>query len=152
MSGKFWFVLFPLFKSEIFWFFFFQKLSSKFSKKNFFWKFTVHEPFLGFWFRVIYGITFHPAVVLRPEHDFLFKSASTYCGVKQYIVWNTAGVYDIYLNSNLLKLYNWGLRSWSKYFFQTCLTLLYFSFFQVCIPCENELETFRIETHPHQIF
>ena len=28
----------------------------------------------------LYGITFHPAVVLGPEHDFLFKSASTYCG------------------------------------------------------------------------
>ena len=38
--------------------------------------------FLGFLFRVIlnlYGITFHPVVVLGPEHDFLFKSASTYC-------------------------------------------------------------------------
>ena len=41
--------------------------------------------FLGFWFRVIlslYGITFHPAVVLGPEHDFLFKSASTYCALE----------------------------------------------------------------------
>ena len=28
-------------------------------------------------------ITFHPVVVLGPEHDFLFKSASTYCEVKQ---------------------------------------------------------------------
>ena len=38
--------------------------------------------FLGFLFRMIlnlYGITFHPAVVLGPEHDFLFKSALTYC-------------------------------------------------------------------------
>ena len=26
----------------------------------------------------LYGITFHPAVVLGPEHDFLFKYASTY--------------------------------------------------------------------------
>ena len=28
----------------------------------------------------LFGITFHPVVVLGPEHDFLFKSASTYCG------------------------------------------------------------------------
>ena len=38
--------------------------------------------FLGFSFIVIlnlYGITFHPVVVLEPEHDFLFKSTSTYC-------------------------------------------------------------------------
>ena len=27
----------------------------------------------------LYGKTFHPMVVLGPEHDFLFKSASTYC-------------------------------------------------------------------------
>ena len=27
----------------------------------------------------LYGITFHPAVVLGPEHDFLLKYASTYC-------------------------------------------------------------------------
>jgi hypothetical protein len=27
----------------------------------------------------LYGITFHPVVVLGPEHDFLFKPASTYC-------------------------------------------------------------------------
>ena len=40
--------------------------------------------FLGFWFRVIlnlYGMTFYPVVVLGLEHDFLFKSAATYCAV-----------------------------------------------------------------------
>ena len=39
--------------------------------------------FLGFWIMVIlnlYGIPFHAVVVLGPEHDFLFKSTSTYCG------------------------------------------------------------------------
>lgn len=28
----------------------------------------------------LYGVPFHAVVVFRPEHDFLFKSASTYCG------------------------------------------------------------------------
>ena len=27
----------------------------------------------------LYGIPFHAVVVFRPEHDFLFKSASSYC-------------------------------------------------------------------------
>ena len=39
--------------------------------------------FLGFKFRVIlnlYWIPFDAVVVFRPEHDFLFKSESTYCG------------------------------------------------------------------------
>ena len=27
----------------------------------------------------LYGINFHAVVLFRPEHDFLFKSASTYC-------------------------------------------------------------------------
>ena len=27
----------------------------------------------------LYGIPFHAVVVFRPEHDILFKSASTYC-------------------------------------------------------------------------
>ena len=39
--------------------------------------------FLGFQFMVIlnlYGIPFHAVVVFRPEHNFLFKSASSYCG------------------------------------------------------------------------
>ena len=27
----------------------------------------------------LYGLPFHPVVVFRPEIDFLFKSASTYC-------------------------------------------------------------------------
>ena len=31
------------------------------------------------------GITFNPAVVLGPEHDFLFKSASTYCVIRLYL-------------------------------------------------------------------
>ena len=38
--------------------------------------------FLGFSFMVILylkGITFHPEVVLGPEHDFLFQSTSIYC-------------------------------------------------------------------------
>ena len=30
----------------------------------------------------LYGITLHPGVVLGPDHDFLFKSASTYCDKK----------------------------------------------------------------------
>ena len=37
--------------------------------------------FLGFQFMVIlnlYVIPFHAVVVFRPEHDYLFKSASTY--------------------------------------------------------------------------
>ena len=29
----------------------------------------------------LYGIPFHAVVVFRPEHDFLFKSASSYCVV-----------------------------------------------------------------------
>ena len=28
----------------------------------------------------LYGIPFHAVVVVSPEHDFLFKSDSTYCG------------------------------------------------------------------------
>ena len=39
--------------------------------------------FLGYLFMVIlnlYGIPFHAVVVVSPEHDFLFKSDSTYCG------------------------------------------------------------------------
>ena len=28
----------------------------------------------------LYGIPFHAVMVFRPELDFLFKSASTYCG------------------------------------------------------------------------
>ena len=30
----------------------------------------------------LYGITLHPGVVLGPDHDFLIKSASTYCDKK----------------------------------------------------------------------
>ena len=40
---------------------------------------------LGFEFMVIlnlYWIPFYAVVVFRPEHDFLFKSASTYCARK----------------------------------------------------------------------
>jgi hypothetical protein len=43
--------------------------------------------FLGFSFIVIlnlYGITFHPVDVLKPEHDFLFKSTSTYCDEEKF--------------------------------------------------------------------
>ena len=29
----------------------------------------------------LYGILFHAVLVFRPEHDFLFKSASSYCAV-----------------------------------------------------------------------
>ena len=39
--------------------------------------------FLGFQYRVIldlYRILFHAVVIFGPEHDFLFKSAATYCG------------------------------------------------------------------------
>ena len=39
--------------------------------------------FLGFqlWFILnLHGIPFHAVVVFEPEQDFLFKSASTYCG------------------------------------------------------------------------
>ena len=32
----------------------------------------------------LYGILFHAVVVFRPEHDFLFKSESTYCGTKAF--------------------------------------------------------------------
>ena len=38
--------------------------------------------FLGFQYRVIldlYRILFHAVVIFGPAHDFLFKSASTYC-------------------------------------------------------------------------
>ena len=40
--------------------------------------------FLGFQYRVIldlYRILFHAVVIFGPEHDFLFKSASTYCAL-----------------------------------------------------------------------
>ena len=44
--------------------------------------------FLGFQFMLIlnlYGIPFHDVVFFRPEHDFLFKSDSTYCdGIKNF--------------------------------------------------------------------
>jgi hypothetical protein len=46
--------------------------------------------FLGFWFRVIlnlYGMTSHPVVVLGLEHDFLFKSAATYCAWELVFFW-----------------------------------------------------------------
>ena len=42
--------------------------------------------FLGFQFRVILnpiGIPFYYLRVFKPEHDFLFKSSSTYCGSKR---------------------------------------------------------------------
>ena len=42
--------------------------------------------FLGFKFMVIlnlHGIPFHAVVVFSPEHDFLFKSASSDCDVLQ---------------------------------------------------------------------
>ena len=46
--------------------------------------------FLGFQYRVIldlYRILFHAVVIFGPEHDFLFKSASTYCELsKRYFV------------------------------------------------------------------
>ena len=41
--------------------------------------------FLGFQYTVIldlYWILFLAVVIFGPEHDFLFKSVSTYCGVK----------------------------------------------------------------------
>ena len=46
--------------------------------------------FIGFHYRVIvdlYRILFHAVVIFGPEHDFLFKSASTYCELsKRYFV------------------------------------------------------------------
>jgi hypothetical protein len=44
---------------------------------------------LGFKFMVIlhlYGIPFHAVVAFRPEHDFLFKSASSYCAMSLLII------------------------------------------------------------------
>ena len=29
----------------------------------------------------LYGIPFHAVIVFRPEHNFLFKSATTYCAI-----------------------------------------------------------------------
>ena len=37
----------------------------------------------------LYGIPFHAVVVFRPEHDFLFKSASSYCGILREIAAET---------------------------------------------------------------
>jgi hypothetical protein len=44
--------------------------------------------FLGFQYRGIldlYMILFHAVVVFEPEHDFLFKSATTYCALKEIL-------------------------------------------------------------------
>ena len=41
-----------------------------------------YSDFLGFQYSMIldlYRILFHAVVIFGPEHDFLFKSASTYC-------------------------------------------------------------------------
>ena len=46
------------------------------------YNFEYMPDFLGFQYRVIldlYRIFFHAVVVFGPEHEFLFKSASTYC-------------------------------------------------------------------------
>ena len=51
------------------------------------------------------GITFHPVVVLGTEHDFLFKSTSTYCVRQQAVL--TVIVRD--------QLGDWGLRSQSPF-------------------------------------
>ena len=50
--------------------------------------------FQDFQFSVIlnlYRVTFHAVVVFGPEHDFLFKSASTYCdGLGSIDFWGIA--------------------------------------------------------------
>ena len=62
-------------------------LSCCIGKTSFFENLQYTTDFLGFQFRGILNlcrILFHALVVFGPEHDFMFKSASAYCGLQVF--------------------------------------------------------------------